>query len=96
MSHPEWKAKGSVVRLKTHWPSLLKNGLMGCMKPLPNSWSRVVVVVMVSRGRVIVVIIVHRLVCIVVLLFSEEVGVKVTFKTKKKDYQFLTATVEEY
>lgn len=82
LSHPEWEAKGSVVRLESHWSPLLQDGLMGCMQPLANSWSRVVIVVMVTRRRVVIVVVIHRLVCIIVLLLPEEVGVKVSVEVK--------------
>lgn len=55
---------------------------MGRMQPLANSWRRVVVVVMVTRGRVVIVVVVHRLVGIIVLLLSEEVGVEVSAEVK--------------
>lgn len=80
-SHPEWKAKGSVVRLEPDWSPLLQNGLMGSMQALANSRGRVVIIIMVTRRRV-VVIVVHRLVGVVVLLLPEEVGVEVSVELK--------------
>lgn len=67
-----------MVRLESDWTSLLQNGLMGCVQPLPHSGVVVVVVVMVTRRRVVVVVVVHRLVDIVVILLPEEVGVEVS------------------
>lgn len=52
------------------------------MEPLTNSWGRVVIVVMVTRGWVVVVIVVHRLVGIIVILLSEEVGVEISVEGK--------------
>lgn len=80
LSHPKWEAKGSVVRLESHWSPLLQDGLMGCMQPLANSWRRVVIV-MVTRRRVVIVV-VYRLVGIIVLLLPEEVGVEVSVEVK--------------
>lgn len=82
MSHPEWEAKGSVIRLEPHWSPLLQDGLMGCMQPFANSWCRVVIVVMVTRRRVVIVVVVHRLVGIIVLLLPKEVGVEVPVEFK--------------
>lgn len=72
-----------MVWLEAHWSTLLQDGLVGCMQPLANSWCRVVIVVMVTRGRVIVVIVVHRLVGIIVLLLPEEVGVEISVEAKR-------------
>lgn len=69
-----------MVRLESHWSPLLQDGLMGCMESLTNSWRRVVIVVLVTRGR-IVIIVVHRLVGIIVLLLPKEVGVEVSVET---------------
>lgn len=60
-----------MVWLETHWTPLLQDGLMGCMQPLTNHWSRVVVVVMMTMRRVVVIVIVHRLVGIIVFLFTK-------------------------
>lgn len=70
-----------MVRLESHWPPLLQDGLMGSMQPLTHRWSRVVIVVMVTRRKVVVVV-VHRLVGIIVLLLTEEVGVEVSVEVK--------------
>lgn len=70
-----------MVRLESHWPPLLQDGLMGCMQPLTDSWRRVVIVIMVTRRRVVIVV-VHRLVGIIVLLLPEKVGVKVSVEVK--------------
>ena len=67
-----------MVRLEPNWSPLLQNGLMGCVQALANSWSGVVIVVMVTGRRVVIVVVVHRLVGIVVLLLSEEVGVEIS------------------
>lgn len=82
LSHPEWEAKGSVVRLESHGSPLLQDGLMGCMQPLANSWGRIVIVVVVTRRRVVIVVVVDRLVGIIVLLLTEEVGVEVSVEVK--------------
>ncbi len=73
LSHPEWEAKGSVVRLESHRSPLLQDGLMGGMQPLANSWRRIVIVVVVTGRRVVIVVVVHRLVGVIVLLLPEEV-----------------------
>lgn len=78
-SHPEREAQGSVVGLKSHWSSLLQDGLMGCVQALTNSRCRVVVVMMSRRS---VVIVVHRLVGVIVLLLPKQVGVQVSAGVK--------------
>lgn len=65
-----------MVRLETHWPPLLQDGLMRCVQPLPNSRRRVVVVVLMTLGRVVVVV--CSLVGFVVFLLAQEVGMKVS------------------
>ena len=67
-----------MVGLETHWPPLLKDGLMGCMQPLSNSRGRVVIVVVTTMWRVVVIVVVHRLVGIIILLLAKEVGVEVS------------------
>lgn len=81
-SHPEREAQGSVIGLKSHWSSLLQNGLVGCVQALSNRWCRVVVVVMMSRRSVVIVVIVHRLVGVIVLLLPKQVGVQVSAGVK--------------
>lgn len=76
LSHPEREAEGSVVRLETHRSSLLQDGLMRCVQPLPDSRRGVVVVVLVTLGRVVVVV--CSLVGFVIFLLAQEVGVKVS------------------
>lgn len=78
LSHPEREAQGSVVGLKSHWPSLLQDGLMGCMQALANSRRRVVVVVRMSGRSIVIVVVVHRLVGVIVLLLPKQVGVQVS------------------
>lgn len=82
-SHPEREAQGSVVGLKSHWSSLLQDGLMRCVQALANSrWCGVVVVVMMSRRSVVIVVVVHRLVGVIVLLLPKQVGVQVSAGVK--------------
>lgn len=74
-----------MVGLEAYWPPLLEDSLVGCMQPLTNSWSRVIVVVMVTRRRVVIVVVVDRLVTVIALLFPKQVGVKISAETKTCD-----------
>lgn len=51
MSHLEGEVDRPVVRSETHRSTLLQNGLMGSMKPVPQARDPVVVM---ATGRVVV------------------------------------------